>query len=80
MNRRPSGYEGVSAEIPWMDCTIRHGLDGISAQSGIFQPVSSNWYAGVFPVVGQNMGQVTQRDFYLHTSFDFEKNFQVTFK
>ena len=57
MNRRPSGYESVSAEIAWIDCTIRHGLDDISAQSGRFRPVLSNWCADVFPVVGQNVGQ-----------------------
>ena len=77
LNRRPSGYESVSAEIAWMDCTIRHGLDDIFAYSGKFWAVSSNWCVDVFPVMGQNMGQSTKRGFYLHTSFDFEKNFQV---
>ena len=57
LNRLPAGYVSVSAEIPWMDCTIQHGLDDISAQSGRFRPVSSKWCADVFPVVGQNMGQ-----------------------
>jgi len=77
LNRRPTGYESVSAAIPWMDCTIRHGLDDISAQSGRFRPVLSNWCANVFLVVGQNVGQGTKRGFYLHTSFDSEKKFQV---
>ena len=57
MNRRPSGYEGVSAQTFWTDCRKQHGMDGISAHSDTFQPDSSNWCLGVFPVVGQNVGQ-----------------------
>ena len=57
LNRRPSGYEGVSAKISWTDCRKLHRMDGISAYPIPFQPVLSNWCFGVFPVVGQNMGQ-----------------------
>ena len=59
MNRRPSGYEGVSAKIPWTDCRKQHGMDDISTYLSIFHPVSSNWCVGVFPVVGQEMGQAS---------------------
>ena len=57
MNRRPSGYEGVSAKIHWTDCIKQHEINGISAHSDTFQPALSNWCADVFPVVGQNVGQ-----------------------
>ena len=61
LNRRPSGYEGVSAKIPWTDCRKQHEMDGISAHWSIFQPDLSNWCADVFPVVGQNVGQATMQ-------------------
>ena len=61
MNRRPSGYEGVSAKIPWTDCIKQHKMDDISAYSSVFHPISSNWCVGVFPVVGQNVGQAAMR-------------------
>ena len=60
LNRRPSGYEGVSAKISWTDCRKQHRMDGISAHSDTFQPDLSNWCVGVFPVVGQNVGQTVQ--------------------
>ena len=61
MNRRPSGYEGVSAKISWTDCRKLHRMDGISAYPIPFQPVLSNWCFGVFPVVGQNVGQAAMQ-------------------
>ena len=61
LNRRPSGYEGVSAKIPWTDCRKQHRMDGISAHWRAFQPVLSNWCVGVFPVVGQKVGQAAMQ-------------------
>ena len=61
MNRRPSGYEGVSAKTSWTNRRQQHGMDDISAYSSVFQPDLSNWCADVFPVVGQNVGQATMQ-------------------
>ena len=61
MNRRPSGYEGVSAKTSWTNRRKQHGMDGISTHLRIFHPNTSNWCVGVFPVVGQNVGQAAMQ-------------------
>ena len=39
----------------------QHGMNSISTHLHIFHPNSSNWCADVFPVVGQDMGQLAMR-------------------